>query len=181
MRGREDRGGRGPPRTNRVQCRRSPDGAAGRTHGAPALGKASGHRPGAAEGLDQAPGPGQAVCGGSDRAGGRQAGRGAEKTTGAAFFRKWSAVPRSSEASRECGVSRRGARGGGCAQRIPSRSGSAATVTAANCLSGLSAETLTGARLGARGPPCPPGPCLTRGPRPCGAACGQVLTDPSGL
>lgn len=88
---------------------------------------------------------GPATQAGGDRAGGGQAGWGAEKTTGEAFFRKWSAVPRSSEASRECTVSRRGPGGGGCAQRIPSRSGSAATVTAANCLSGLSTETLTGA------------------------------------
>ena len=70
-----------------------------------------------------------------DRAGGGQAGWGAEKTTGEAFFRKWSTVLRSFEASGECAVSRSGVPGGGgSAQRIPSRSGSAATVTGCKVL-----------------------------------------------
>ena len=60
---------------------------------------------------DPAASLGQAFQASGDQAGGGQAGWGAEKTTGEAFFRKWSTVLRSFEASRECAVSRSSARG----------------------------------------------------------------------
>lgn len=68
-----------------------------------------------------------------DQAGGGQAGWGAEKTAGEAFFRKWSTVLRS---WRQQGVRRqqKPEAGGGSAQQIPSRSGPAATVTGCTLL-----------------------------------------------
>lgn len=122
---------------------------------------------------------GHPACG--DRADGGQAGWGAEKTSGEAFFRKWSTVLRSSEASRECAVSRsRVPGGGGSAQRIPSRSGPATTVTGCKVLKWAFHGNADGRRLSAAQPGgCECAPTRAQGARPpslC-ALCPQSRTQ----
>lgn len=77
---------------------------------------------------------------------GQEAGRlaGSRENKWGSIFQEVERLPCSSRQAASA-LSAEGAPGEAAARRIPSRSGSAAaaTVTAANCLSGLSTETLT--------------------------------------